>query len=104
MIHKKEQAFQFSFPLSNRVVRNCRIITEHVGDLVIEGVGYFNQNVSPLDPEESRYGADIDFIRWNGVDIKPVLETSCEVLYADILDAATQHASTLFNHKREAVL
>ena len=65
--------FKFYYPLKNKVVRDLKIVAEHVGDLEVEGVGYFDPSASMLDIFD-RYSVDIDFVRWNGADIKPVLE------------------------------
>jgi len=65
--------FKFHFPLKHKVVRDLKIVTEHVGDLEVEGIGYFNPSASQLDIFD-RYSVDIDFVKWNGTDIKPVLE------------------------------
>lgn len=65
--------FRFYFPLKHKVVRDLKIVTDHVGDLEVEGVGYFDSSASRLDIFD-RYTVDIDFVRWNGTDIKPVLE------------------------------
>ena len=65
--------FRFSFPLKHKVVRDLKIVTEHVGDLQVEGVGYFNPSASRLDIFD-RYTVDIDAVRWNGTNIKEVLE------------------------------
>lgn len=65
--------FRFSFPLKHKVVRDLKIVTEHVGDLQIEGVGYFNPSASRLDIFD-RYAVDIDAVRWQGTNIKEVLE------------------------------
>ena len=54
------------------MVRDLKIVTEHVGDLQVEGVGYFDPSASPIDVFD-RYAVDIDTIQWNGTDIKPVL-------------------------------
>ena len=65
--------FKFHFPLKHKVVRDLKIVTEHVGDLEVEGIGYFDPSASQLDIFD-RYSVDIDFVKWNGADIKPVLE------------------------------
>lgn len=67
--------FKYSYPLKNKVVRDLKIVTEHVGNLEVEGVGYFDPSASMLDIFD-RYSVDIDFVRWNGTDIKPVLEVT----------------------------
>jgi len=67
--------FKFHYPLKTKVVRDLKIVTEHVGDLEVEGVGYFDPSASVLDIFD-RYSVDIDFVRWNGTDIKPVLEVT----------------------------
>ncbi|HVF81949.1 MAG TPA: hypothetical protein VM884_08445 [Flavisolibacter sp.] len=69
------QEFSFHFPLKHKVVRDLKIITEHVGDLEVEGIGYFDPSASALDIFD-RYNVDIDFVKWNGADIKPVLEVT----------------------------
>jgi len=67
--------FKFYFPLKHKVVRDLKIVTDHIGDLEVEGVGYFDPSASMLDIFD-RYSVDIDFVRWNGTDIKPVLEVT----------------------------
>ncbi|HEU4470315.1 MAG TPA: hypothetical protein VFR58_04470 [Flavisolibacter sp.] len=69
------QSFSFHYPLSTKVVRDLRLVTETVGYLVVEGVGYFNPSASVLDIFD-RYDVDIDFVKWNGTDIKAVLEVT----------------------------
>jgi hypothetical protein len=65
--------FQISYPLSHKVVRDLKIVTDKVGELVVSGLAYFNPDKSILDTHE-RYSIDIDFVEWNGTDIKAVLE------------------------------
>jgi hypothetical protein len=74
-MHKLKKEFIFHYPLKHKVVKDLKIVTEHVGDLVIEGIGYFNPSASPIDVFD-RYTVDIEFIKWNGTDIKPVLEVT----------------------------
>jgi hypothetical protein len=69
------KAFVFHYPLKHKVVKDLKIVTEHVGDLVIEGIGYFDPAASPIDVFD-RYSVDIDHVKWNGTDIKPVLEVT----------------------------
>ena len=71
-IHKE---FTFHYPLKHKVVRDLKIVTEHVGDLVVEGIGYFDPSASVLDIFE-RYAVDVDFVKWKDTDIKPVLEVT----------------------------
>lgn len=94
MNRRLQKPFAYSFPLTHKVVRNCQLITEHIGDLTVEGVGYYDPSISRLDTEHSRYDADIDFVKWNGADIKPVLELSG--MMDDIADATVQYIATLF--------
>ena len=65
--------FSFHFPLKHKVVRDLKIVTEHAGDLLVEGFGYFNPSASRLDIFD-RYSVDIDFVKWHGTDIRTVLE------------------------------
>jgi hypothetical protein len=94
MSKKVTREFSFHYPLTQKVVRNYRIVTEQVGELVVEGVAYFNPTVSPFDAEHNRYDVDIDFIKWNDTDIKPVVEVSG--LIEDITEAAIRYVPGLF--------
>lgn len=85
--------FRFFFPLKHKVVRDLKIMTEHVGNLEVEGVGYFNPSASRLDIFD-RYSVDIDFVKWNGADIKPVLEVTGgmdEIIEASIRYFASEY-------------
>lgn len=83
-IHKE---FSFLYPLKHKVVRDLRIVTEQVGNLIVEGTGYFNPSASVFDIFE-RFQVDIDFVKWNGTDIKPVLEVTGSL--DDITEAAVR--------------
>jgi hypothetical protein len=87
--------FKFHYPLKQKVVRDLKIVTEHVGDLEIEGVGYFDPSASQLDIFD-RYTVDIDFVRWNGADIKSVLEVTGGM--EEIIEASIRH----FAHEFES--
>ena len=94
-MNKSAKVFSFQYPLKHKVVRDLRIVTEHVGDLVVEGMGYFDPSASSLDIFD-RYTVDIDFVRWNGTDIKPVLEVTG---YLDeIMEAAVRHFAATSAH------
>jgi hypothetical protein len=101
MTRKVSRDFLFHYPLKHKVVRDLKIVTEHVGDLVIEGLGYYDSSANILSNIEERYAADIDFVKWNGVDIKPVLEV-CGGL-EEIEEATIRHLASLFESKEEAV-
>ena len=91
-IHKE---FTFHYPLKHKVVRDLRIVTEHVGDLEVEGVGYFDPSASVLDIFD-RYSVDIDFIKWNGTDIKPVLEVTGAM--DEVVEASIRYFAHEFEH------
>src|SRR4029079_5700478 len=91
-IHKE---FTFHYPLKHKVVRNLKIVTEHVGDLIVEGIGYFDPSASMLDIFD-RYSVDIDFVKWNGTDIKPVLEVTGVI--DDIVEAAIRNFANEFEN------
>jgi hypothetical protein len=90
---KYSKPFTFLFPLSHKVVREFKIVTEHVGDLEVSGTAYFNPEHSMLDIFE-RYHADVDFIKWNGTNIKEVLEVLSGI--EEIEEAAAKHAAYVF--------
>lgn len=83
--------FQFSFPLNHKVVRNLKIVNEHVGDLQVEGSVTINANASVLSHLDERFAVDVDYIKWNGTDIKPVLELTG--LMEDVQEAALRHCA-----------
>jgi hypothetical protein len=82
------KTFVFHYPLKHKVVRDLKIVTEHVGDLEVEGVGYFNPSASVLDIFD-RYHVDVDFVKWQGTDIKPVLEVTGAM--EEIIEAAIRY-------------
>jgi len=92
---KLKKSFVFHYPLKHKVVRDLKIVTEHVGDLIIEGVGYFDPTASPIDVFD-RYTVDIDYVKWNGTDIKPVLEVTGN------MDEMEEAAIRYFAHSLES--
>ena len=72
---KLQKNFSFTYPLKQKVVRDLKLVTEHVGDLQVEVAGYFDPSASVLDLFD-RYGVDIETVNWNGTDIRPVLEVT----------------------------
>ena len=90
---KHSKMFTFHYPLCHKVVRDLKIVSEHVGDLVVEGTGYFNPSASSLDIFE-RYAVDIDFVKWKGADIKPVLEVTGSM--DEIIESATRHFASVY--------
>lgn len=90
--------FKFPFPLKHKVVRDMKIVTEHVGDLQVEGVGYFDPSASQLDIFD-RYSVDIDFVKWNGTDIKPVLEITGGM--DEIIEASIRYVASEFELQME---
>jgi hypothetical protein len=95
-MRKTKKEFTFHFPLKHKVVRDLKIVTEHVGDLEIEGIGYFNPNASLLDIFD-RYGVDIDFVKWHGTDIKLVLEVTGAM--DEITEAAVRYFAQTFENR-----
>lgn len=91
---KATQNFDFQFPLNHKIVRNLKIVNEHIGDLQIEGSAAVNPSVSVLSHLDERYTVDIDFVKWNDTDIKPVLELTG--LMEDIQEAALRYCASLF--------
>ena len=87
--------FRFSYLLKNKVVRDLKIVTEHIGDLEVEGIGYFDSSASLLDIFD-RYSVDIDFVKWNGTDIKPVLEVTGGM--DDIIEASIRYFANMFEN------
>lgn len=90
---KFQKEFGFTYPLSHKIVRNLRIVKEHIGDLEVEGSVSFAPSVGRLTSLEDRYAVDIDFIRWKGTDIKPVLELTG--LIDEVQEAALRYCVSL---------
>ena len=93
---KLRHEFSFNYPLTHSVVRNLKIVNEKVGDLTVEGTGYYNPYTEDID---NQYQVDIDFVKWNGTDIKQVLdvlgamdeiEIAAEVHLFDVVKAQTE--------------
>ena len=91
--------FSFRYPLQHKIVRDLKIVTESVGDLLVEGTSYFNPSASRLDIFD-RYSVDIDFVKWKGVDIKPVLEVAG--VMDDIIEAAVRSVAIDYETFRQA--
>jgi hypothetical protein len=87
---KLQQDFEFAYPLTREVVRSLRLTKEHIGDLLVQGTAYCYTGAPLTEPHE-RYTADIDFVRWNGTDIKDVLLVTG--FLADLEEMAVQHAA-----------
>lgn len=94
---KLSKNFEFAFPLTHKVVRDLRLVTEHVGNLIVSGVAYCNTDESIISP--NRFDVDIDFIKWNGNDIKPVLEVIGDM--NELGEAALLHAGYVFADQTE---
>lgn len=94
---KQQTPFEFPYELRIKKVCDFKIVTEKVGELIVTGVGYFNSNARPLDVFD-RYSVDIDFVKWNGTDIKPVLEVMGS------LDEIEEAAIRFFANKIENTL
>ena len=94
-MRKSRKNFSFHYPLKHKVVRDLRIVTEQVGELEVEAIGYFDPSASVLDIFE-RFTVDIEFVKWKGTDIKPVLEVTGAM--DDITEAAIRHFAGEFEH------
>jgi hypothetical protein len=95
-MRRVDKNFEFRFPLQHKIVRNLKIVNEHVGDLQVEGSVQLNPSVSILSHLDERYTVDIDFVKWNGTDIKPVLELTG--MMDEIQEAALRHCVSLFEN------
>lgn len=91
-LQKVRQDFIFNYPLKHKVVRDLRIVTEYVGDLEIIGTGTLDKNFSRMEADE-RYTVDIDFVKWNGTDIQPVLDMMHQM--DEIHEAAVRYFADL---------
>lgn len=95
-MNKLQQPFVFHYPLKHKVVRDLKIVTEEVGELEVQGVGYFNPSASLLDIFD-RYGVDVDYVKWKGTDIKPVLEVTGGM--DEILEASIRYFASEFEQE-----
>ncbi len=96
---KITQEFEITYPLKQKIVRDCILVTEHVGDLIVTGTAYCDPSVPMMDVF-NRYDVDIDFVRWNGTDIRSVLEVIGGM--EEIYEAAHKAAAHLFTEKEAA--
>jgi hypothetical protein len=97
---KLSKPFELTYPLKHKVVRDCKIVTEHVGDLLVSGYAYCDPTASKMDLFE-RYTVDIDNIMWNGSDIKSVLEITGGI--EEIDEYCLRHAVSLFESQVEMI-
>jgi hypothetical protein len=95
MMKRTTKDFQFHFPLKHKVVRDLKIVTEQIGELQVEGKGYLNPSASRLDIFD-RYSVDIDFVKWNGTDIKSVLEVTGGM--EEIIEASVRYLANEFEN------
>ncbi len=93
-MRKTTTSFTFQYPLRHKLVRDLRIVTEHVGDLEVEGIGYFDPSASVLDIFD-RFTVDIEYVKWKGTDIRAVLEVTGGM--EEITEAAVRY----FAHQYE---
>jgi hypothetical protein len=70
---------------------------QNIGDVLVEYVGEFDPNCSKI--ERGRYGVDIDFVRFEGTDIKAFINAFAENLMDDIIE----HALRDFRERVEMV-
>lgn len=86
------------YPLRHKVVRDLKIVTEEVGTLLVKGTAYLSPDSSVLDYSE-RYSVDVDFVEWNGTDIKPVLEVTGAL--EEVEGYCLRQAHRLFTREKE---
>jgi hypothetical protein len=99
---KIKKNFEITYPIKTKVVRDLKIVTEHVGDLMVSGTAYCDPATFQCDSCE-KISVDIDFIKWNGTDIKAVLH-GFDTL-EEIQSYCEREASKLFtNHETEGAL
>jgi hypothetical protein len=96
---KLKQHFEITYPLTHKVVRDLKIVTEHIGDLIVTGTAYCDPTVLKTEVDD-RYSIDIDFVKWNGADIKPVLVVTDTL--DDIEEFCIQKAACLFEKEEAA--
>jgi hypothetical protein len=96
---KQVRRFWFRYPLYRRQVLNLKLVSEHIGDLEIEGVGYIKPGINSLDIKDS-IDVDLEFIRWNGADILPVLEINQGL--EEFEEAAIRHLQNGLNKLNQA--
>lgn len=89
----------FTFPLNRKVVRNLRIVTEHIGDLEVTYTGYCNTAYSNLEPDE-RYSVDIESITFNGAEVLPLIDGLGSL--DEIIESALNNCAYVFNHQTQA--
>jgi hypothetical protein len=82
---KKQQAFALTYGLTQKVVRDLKIVTEKVADLRIEGVRYPSGDV------------DIDFVWYGAEDIKAILEALGDI------DRLYEYCQDYFQEKEAGV-
>jgi hypothetical protein len=85
-------SFIYNHPLKQKVVKDLKLVTEHVGFLEVSGTLFVDRSVSMFDFFD-RYNVDIDAVKWNGADIRQVLGVTGGM--DDIIEASIRFAVSM---------
>jgi hypothetical protein len=101
MATKISKNFEIIYPLRRRTVSDLKIVSDHLGDLIVTGKAYCDPTSLTTELHE-RISLDIDFVKFNGTDIKPVLEVGEQM--EEIEEFCLRSLSKSFNtNKKETV-
>lgn len=98
--HRMRERFSFLYPLTQKAVRDLKIITEQVGKLRVEGWITCDPSVPRIDAED-RYSVELESVTWEGRNILPALQWADAV--EEIEDWCLAHATELFTDNTEEV-
>jgi hypothetical protein len=77
----------FLYPLTKQVVRNCRIVNDRLGDLIVTYTGKKVKGTNSQDPIDEQFKVDICSVTLNGNEIPSAILTYTE-LYQELEEAA----------------
>jgi hypothetical protein len=96
---KLSKPLEFTYKFSRKVVRDLKLVSESI-ELRVVGSAYLDKRFSKLDVY-NRYGADIDFIYWEGKEVSTLLDYT--VGLEAIEEEAILQAAKLFEATEEGV-
>lgn len=85
---KVTKSFSFPYPLKHKVVRDLKIVTETIGVMQVNCIGYEDTTALKTEPYD-RYAVDVEAVIFDGVDVRPVLEVTGGL--DDVTEAAIRY-------------
>lgn len=94
---KVSKRFQFTYPITQKIIVNGITTNTLKGNITIEGIGYERTNTPySITSQEDRYDFDIDIMQIQGTDIIFLQNHLSEKTLEDIHQKAHKHVMQMF--------